>query len=82
MVVRRTGHADDQMQEGRDVWWHDLVADQPLTCDPEPMDSEDMLFMLYTSGTTGKTQGDCPHHRWLHDRDVCHDQVDFRSEGR
>ena len=57
VVVRRTGHADDQMQEGRDVWWHDLVADQPLTCDPEPMDSEDMLFMLYTSGTTGKPKG-------------------------
>ncbi|CAI8031917.1 Acetyl-coenzyme A synthetase [Geodia barretti] len=57
VVVRRTGHADDQMQEGRDVWWHDLVANQPLTCDPEPMDSEDMLFMLYTSGTTGKPKG-------------------------
>ncbi|CAI8035335.1 Acetyl-coenzyme A synthetase [Geodia barretti] len=57
VVVRRTAHADDQMQAGRDIWWHDLVADQPLTCDPEPMDSEDMLFMLYTSGTTGKPKG-------------------------
>ena len=57
VVVRRTEHADDQMKEGRDIWWHDLVADQPLTCDPEPMDSEDMLFMLYTSGTTGKPKG-------------------------
>ena len=45
------------MVEGRDVWWHDLVADQPLTCEPEVMDSEDMLFMLYTSGTTGKPKG-------------------------
>ena len=57
VVVRRTGHADDRMVEGRDVWWHDLVADQPLTCEPEPMDSEDMLYLLYTSGTTGKPKG-------------------------
>ncbi len=57
VVVRRTGHADDRMVEGRDIWWHDLVADQPLTCEPELMDSEDMLYMLYTSGTTGKPKG-------------------------
>ena len=57
VVVRRTGHADDRMVEGRDIWWHDLVADQPLTCEPEHMDSEDMLYMLYTSGTTGKPKG-------------------------
>jgi len=57
VVLRRTGHADDKMVPGRDIWWHDLVAGQPLTCDPEPMDSEDMLFLLYTSGTTGKPKG-------------------------
>ncbi|MYC30158.1 MAG: acetate--CoA ligase [Chloroflexi bacterium] len=57
VVVRRTGHADDKMVAGRDVWWHDLVENQPLTCEPEPMDSEDMLYMLYTSGTTGKPKG-------------------------
>ncbi len=57
VVLRRTEHADDRMAPGRDVWWHDLVADQPMTCDPEPMDSEDMLYMLYTSGTTGKPKG-------------------------
>ena len=45
------------MVDGRDIWWHDLVADQPLKCDPEPMDSEDLLFLLYTSGTTGKPKG-------------------------
>ena len=57
LVVRRTGHADDLMVSGRDVWWHDLVDSQSSVCEPEPMDSEDMLFMLYTSGTTGKPKG-------------------------
>ena len=57
VVVRRTESADDRMVDGRDVWWHDLVADQPMTCEPEPMDSEDMLYLLYTSGTTGKPKG-------------------------
>ena len=57
VVVRRTGHADDKMVEGRDIWWHDLVEDQALTCPPEQMDSEDMLYLLYTSGTTGKPKG-------------------------
>ncbi len=57
VVLRRTGSADDKMVAGRDIWWHDLVEGQPMTCEPEPMDSEDMLFLLYTSGTTGKPKG-------------------------
>ena len=57
VVLRRTEHADERMVQGRDVWWHDLVADQPMTCEPEFMDSEDMLYLLYTSGTTGKPKG-------------------------
>ncbi len=57
VVLRRTGGSEDKMVEGRDIWWHELVAGQPMTCEPEPMDSEDMLFLLYTSGTTGKPKG-------------------------
>ena len=57
VVLRRTESADDKMVDGRDIWWHDLMEGQPMTCEPEPMDSEDMLFLLYTSGTTGKPKG-------------------------
>ena len=58
VVVERVGsESGAAMKEGRDHWWHELMADAPLWCEPEQMDSEDMLFSLYTSGTTGKPKG-------------------------
>jgi len=57
VVVARRGENDVEMVEGRDHWWHDLVEGQADTCEPERMDSEDLLYLLYTSGTTAKPKG-------------------------
>ena len=59
VVLRRTGN-QVPTEEGRDEWWHELVADEsddPASCPCEPMDSEDLLYLLYTSGTTAKPKG-------------------------
>jgi acetyl-CoA synthetase len=56
IVVRRTGE-DVPFQEGRDLWFHELVADAKDECPAEEMDAEDILFILYTSGSTGKPKG-------------------------
>jgi acetyl-CoA synthetase len=61
VVRRRAGGEGDEafasMQEGRDHWWHRLLDAASSESEPEPMDAEDLLFILYTSGTTGKPKG-------------------------
>ncbi|HUQ17140.1 MAG TPA: acetate--CoA ligase [Candidatus Saccharimonadales bacterium] len=56
LVVQRTKQQVG-WTEGRDVWWHDVVARQPATCEAEALDAEHMLYLLYTSGTTAKPKG-------------------------
>ena len=59
VVLRRTGGEVD-WNDDRDRWWHELVADEaddPASCPCEPMDAEDLLYLLYTSGTTAKPKG-------------------------
>jgi acetyl-CoA synthetase len=59
LVVRRLGDdaPDTTMVEDRDHWWHDIVDTQLADCPPEPLDSEHMLYLLYTSGSTAKPKG-------------------------
>jgi len=60
LVVRRVGDALDggtAMVDGRDVWWHDIVDRQSDRHEPVPLDSEHLLYLLYTSGTTAKPKG-------------------------
>jgi acetyl-CoA synthetase len=56
VVLRRTGD-DVPWDDGRDVWWHELVDGQNDECEPERMNAEDVLYLLHTSGTTAKPKG-------------------------
>jgi acetyl-CoA synthetase len=57
VIVAQRTNQDVEMTDGRDIWWHDIVPRQSSTCEPEKMESEDMLYLLYTSGTTAKPKG-------------------------
>ena len=56
IVYKHTG-TSVPWQNGRDVWWHELIQDRALDCDPEWVNAEHPLFTLYTSGSTGKPKG-------------------------
>ncbi|MCP4845640.1 MAG: acetate--CoA ligase [Actinomycetia bacterium] len=57
VVVVNRCDTEVTMADGRDLWWHDLMADASPDCPAEPMDSEQLLYLLYTSGTTAKPKG-------------------------
>jgi acetyl-CoA synthetase len=57
VLVHKNAGDDLEWNDNLDIWWHDLVDNQSPECAPEPMDAEDMLFILYTSGSTGKPKG-------------------------
>ena len=80
--TRRCVEGGTAMQDGRDVWWHDIVDRQSETHEPVPLDSEHMLYLLYTSGTTAKPKGIIHTTRRLSPRRELHPRDGLRHQAR
>ena len=84
LVVRRVGDDGEpiEMKDGRDVWWHDVVERQSESCPPVSVDSEHMLYLLYTSGHDGEAQGHHAYDGWLPAGHQLHPPDDLRRQAR